>query len=181
MGYTLDLKGKKFGKLTVLEYAGKCRSNKTLWLAECECGDRKTYRTGNLMAGITMQCKACVNVTHGHTRRAVMNGKNSPTWRTYASMLDRCTYDKNISYPNYGGRGITICARWLESFENFLVDMGERPEDKTLDRINPDGNYEPNNCRWATNAEQAANKRPHTVWNKGLKMPFKPRAKRSKK
>lgn len=90
--------------------------------------------------------------THGHT-----TGGFSSAYHSWASMMQRCTNPKRRSYKHYGGRGITVCLRW-RTFENFLADMGDRPDGKTIDRWpDKDGNYEPGNCRWATNSEQARN------------------------
>jgi hypothetical protein len=93
---------------------------------------------------------------HGHAER----GNKSRTYNSWSAMLQRCHDPKHRSYKNYGGRGITVCQRWRESFEAFLADMGEPPEKHTLDRIDNDGNYEPSNCRWATRLMQSRNMRP---------------------
>jgi len=97
------------------------------------------------------------NRRHGHSPR---NGKLSLTYHSWQAMKLRCYYPSQPGFKNYGARGIAVCDRWRNSFENFLADMGERPEGKTLDRYpNNDGNYEPGNCRWATLSEQQRNRR----------------------
>ncbi|MCK4525923.1 hypothetical protein KAW18_01025 [candidate division WOR-3 bacterium] len=96
-------------------------------------------------------------ITHGHTK----NGKRSPEYRCWEQMKARCQNSNNISYENYGGRGISICERW-HSFENFYEDMGDKPEGLTLERKNNNGNYEPGNCQWTTWKEQNNNRRPNS-------------------
>jgi len=160
MGKRLDLIGEKFGRLTVLEFAG-IKNGKTTWLCECECEKTITVNGGDLSRGHTQSCgclkreKAGVriaeqNLTHGQT--------GSRAYETWISMKSRCLNKNYFYYKNHGGRGIRICERWMK-FENFYADMGERPNGRTLDRINNDGNYEPENCRWATAKEQHRNKR----------------------
>mgnify|MGYP001615220933 CR=1 FL=1 len=98
--------------------------------------------------------------THGYAKRG---GKATPTYASWRSMINRCTNPKVRGYDRYGGRGITVCERWLDSFENFLEDMGERPVGKTIDRADNSGNYTPDNCKWATRSEQARNMRTNLI------------------
>lgn len=100
---------------------------------------------------------------HGHASRAL----KSPTWTTWIGMIDRCTNPNNARWNRYGGRGVTVCARW-SVFTNFLADMGSRPHGMTIDRKNNDGNYEADNCRWATRNEQNANRSQYSTACKPL-------------
>lgn len=146
--------GQLYGRLRVVWLFKRLKANGRHYYAmaecSCVCGGRKAVRVGNLQSGNTRSCRC------SRARRRY----RTPEYTTWATMLQRCTNEKCTVYANYGGRGITVCARW-RSFDNFLEDMGERPSSHhSLDRINNAGNYEPGNCRWATRAEQAANKRP---------------------
>lgn len=154
-----DLTGKVFGRLTVLE-RGDIKSGKTYWRCRCACGNELSIRGTSLSLGLSESCGCLKNEvcgartrTHGHTA----NGR-SGTYISWMAMHARCKNPKHKQYENYGGRGIKVCERW-DTFANFLADMGERPDDKTLDRKDANGNYEPDNCRWATNSQQQKNKR----------------------
>ncbi len=98
-----------------------------------------------------------INNFKSYTRH---NYSHTPTYKCWCDMKSRCNNKNNKFYPSYGGRGINVCERWNTNFIDFLEDMGEKPKDLSIDRINVNGNYEPNNCRWATNKEQNMNKRP---------------------
>lgn len=137
-----------FGKWTVRGVLKKgCRTH---FLVQCKCGTFSTPSTYHVIHGLSSSCKYCAPKKHGYGR--------TPTNRSWNGAKNRCNNKNNKDYMSYGGRGIKFCERW-NKFEAFLSDMGEKPVGLSLDRINNDGNYEPDNCRWATKSEQNSNQR----------------------
>lgn len=168
MGTRIDLSGNKFGQLTVISSSIK-KGKHRLWKCICDCGRERDVFAHNLKSGISKSCGFSHEVTDeqrekkkagkGTGKKIIdrslrpRSDKTSISWR---AMIQRCTSKNHCKYPRYGGRGITVCDRW-KNFNNFLEDMGDRPQGKTLDRINNDEGYYKENCRWATPKEQRSN------------------------
>lgn len=145
----IDITGQRFHKLVALAPTGKNSRRMMCWLCQCDCGGTAIVRIDHLRNGHTRSC-GCLYEKHGM--------RHTKTYKSWYNMLQRCSNSKINRWHIYGGRGIKVCERW-QDFRNFFADMGERPEDHSLDRINVEGNYEPGNCRWATQKEQQNNRR----------------------
>ncbi len=156
-----DCVGKRFGMLVLQRLDEKEPHESRAGIVLCDCGRSKRCRVSSLVAGRIKSC-GCTRRNIGATSSVALQRAHEREHRSWASMVRRCYYVENDNYSYYGGRGVTVCERWL-SFENFLTDMGTRPADTSLDRIDPDGNYEPSNCRWLEVRQQHVNKR-NTVY-----------------
>lgn len=151
--------GERFGRLLVLAENPEKIRGAVVWDCLCSCGKEASVSGIELRRGRVQSC-GCLRLER--LREVSVKSQTCeghPLYSTYRGMLKRCYYPKADNYGYYGGRGIEVCGRWRESFWNFLEDMGERPEGHTLDRIEVDGDYCPDNCRWATYKDQVANRR----------------------
>jgi len=159
-----NLVGQKFGRWTVVEQAESDKRRNGRHKCVCECGTEKVILSFNLKMGKTKSC-GCYRVESGRVSgyKARTHGMSrSPTHKTWEAMKSRCLNINNPKYQYYGLQGVEVCEKWMD-FEGFLADMGERPEGLSLDRINPFGNYEKENCRWADVKTQRQNTRRHAM------------------
>jgi len=153
--------GKRFERLIVIQRTDNDKWRHSRWLCQCDCGNEIIVLGYDLKRGHTKSC-GCLqkeqiiksNTKHGHAKR----GKITGFYKSWYHMIQRCTNPNNKDWKDYGGRGITVCKRWRNSFSDFLEDMGECPKGLTLGRIDNDKGYYKKNCKWAINKEQARNK-----------------------
>jgi hypothetical protein len=180
-----DLTGIKSYRLTAQWPVGQDWQHRLIWLCSCECGTLVRVKSGNFCNGNSKSC-GCLdiekaierllkvqpkaaelakkfNTIHGHCK----DNRETRTYHSWRAMINRCTNSRADNWNDYGGRGIKVCKRWLNSFETFLDDMGSRPSWTSINRVNNDGDYTPENCNWATQSEQTINSRPSI--NKFLK------------
>lgn len=154
-----DLSGMKFGRWTVIQDAGYCKNNKSVFKCVCDCGNESDVIGGNLTSGISKSC-GCWKSEITRKLRTTHDRCKHPLYSRYRLMISRCENPDDAEYKNYGARGIAVCKEWRESFERYANDIGNPPTPKhSVDRIDNDRGYSLDNCRWATKKEQAINRR----------------------
>lgn len=160
MSKVKDLSGQIFDRLTVISRTGSDKRGHSIFKCKCICGAEIETLGNSLLTGRTCSC-GCKNRDKLRELSTKHGKAYTSTYQTWINIKDRCLNEKNKAFKYYGGRGISVCESWLQSFENFLKDMGDKPEGLTIERLDVNGNYEPSNCKWATWDEQRKNKRSH--------------------
>jgi hypothetical protein len=154
-----DMTTQRYGRLSAIEYVSHGN-----WKFTCDCGSEKVAWGTDVRRGKIRSC-GCLSAERNRTgdNRRTHGLSGTPEYVSWLSMMTRCYNPNSISFYNYGARGIDVCDEWQADFENFLVDMGHRPPGTSLDRIDPNGNYEPSNCRWADAIVQGSNRRDNQL------------------
>ena len=160
MSKLIDLTGQTFGRLTVIKRVENAKNNKAQWLCQCSCGKQKIIKSSNLIRGATRSC-GCIK-----EEKRLGELHNSRLHRIWNNMKQRCSNPKNTNYVHYGKRGITVCKEWIDfkPFYNWALSNGYK-DTLSIDRIDVNGNYEPNNCRWVNNKTQSLNRTNNRIIN----------------
>ncbi len=159
----IDMTGTRYNSVIAVNEAGIAASRDTKWLFLCDCGNLFEANGYYVRCGKVKDCPSCAaeRVRMASVKHWLSNTAEFSTW---TDIQTRCYNSKTKAFKHYGGRGIVVCKRWLDSFDNFLSDMGNRPsKNHSIERINVNGNYEPSNCKWVTDKEQANNKRSNVL------------------
>jgi hypothetical protein len=151
--------GDRFGLLTAVAFVGRSAYRESRWMFKCDCGNETECLVNNVKRGHTKSCGCLRPERRRDLRPSHQDGRSTREYKTWENMKQRCFNPRRHNWKHYGGRGITVCDRWRDSFDAFLADVGPRPVGRTLDRIDPNDHYRPGNVRWASPKEQRANRR----------------------
>lgn len=162
----LDLTGDRYGRWLVAGFSHVSKNGYSMWNCVCDCGEERSVKGSRLRKGRSKSCGCLAREIAAETvkkhKPSLRHGKcRSKAWNSWYGMKQRCNYPKHISYKYYGARGVTVCEEWMNDFEKFYSDMGDCPEKHSLDRIDTEQGYSPENCRWADYVTQRRNRRDY--------------------